>query len=162
MAKTCWCSSSWVLPNSFFVATSEFHWRRRIQISSFKIVQRVDHHLDLDYGNDKQLLRHYYIFGLVFTLSREGWEQKSEKKEPKALPLSPSLCLSFVSLTVFYGKFTRTLRNDLTQQQPFYFFFEIELEIHWESTFHTAINCEKTGMWSGFFLRDVIKINKYD
>ena len=87
---------------------------QRIQISSFKIVQRVDHHLDLDYGNDKQLLRHYYIFGLVFTLSREGWEQKSEQKEPKALPLSPSLCLSFVSLTVFYGKFTRTLRNDLT------------------------------------------------
>ena len=64
---------------------------QRIQISSFKIVQRVDHHLDLDYGNDKQLLRHYYIFGLVFTLSREGWEQKSEQKEPKALPLSFSL-----------------------------------------------------------------------
>ena len=106
---------------------------QRIQISSFKIVQRVDHHLDLDYGNDKQLLRHYYIFGLVFTLSREGWEQKSEQKEPKALPLSPSLCLSFVSLTVFYGKFTRTLRNDLTQQQPFYFFFGIELEIYRET-----------------------------
>lgn len=91
MAKTCWCSSSWVLPNSFFVATSEFHWRRRIQISSFKIVQRVDHHLDLDYGSDKQLC-HYYIFGLVFTLRNEGWKQKSE--EPDSPSPSSSLLLA--------------------------------------------------------------------